>query len=160
MVRDAEFSDAKMIMELLYEGHRNSKLRDFRIDMNVARQTILSALQRSKVKGDGGMCVFVWDDYGVQGVIIGVMERIYHIAKEFRTTDIFFYISRSYKDPMAFRSLLKAFEDWSWSNSRVKKIDLGVTDLFGDPRRLSRIYERFGYNESGVMLEKYKPEGF
>lgn len=159
-VRDAEFSDVAIILELLEEGKEAGSYRDYHIDMNVAKQLIFGTLQRTKVKGDGGTCVFVWDDDGVQGVLIGVTERIYHIGKEFRATDIFFYITQSYNDPDAFRSLLKEFERWAWSNSRVRKIDLGVTNVFGDPERLARIYERFGYNRSGVMLEKHRPEPF
>lgn len=159
-VRDGKFVDIPVLMALLEEGHANSKYTDFTIDKNECKQILMGALQRTQVKGEGGTCVFVYDDDGIQGFIIGITERIYHIAKEFMATDIFFYIAKEYNDPMAFRLLLKEFEQWAWSNPRVKKIDLGVTNIIGEPRRLAVVYKRFGYSESGLMVEKYRPETF
>lgn len=160
MIREGKFVDIPVIMALIEEGHRIGKYAEYSIDKNECKQILMAALQRTTVKGEGGTCVFVYDDDGVQGFIIGITERIYHIAKEFMATDIFFYIAKEYNDPLAFRLLLKSFEEWSWGNPRVKKIDLGVTNVIGDPRRLAVIYKRFGYSESGLMVEKFRPESF
>lgn len=160
MVRSGEYTDVPIIMELISEAHEFSKYKDLTIDKDVLKLLILGAIQRMNVKGEGGTCVYVYDDDGVHGFIIGVTERIYHVAKEFRASDIFFYVTESYNDPLAFRMLLKSFEEWAWSNKRVKKIDIGITDIIGEPRRLAAVLSRFGYNECGLMVEKYRPEVF
>lgn len=160
MVREAKFADIPVLLALLEEGHKIGKYKDYNIDISTAKQVFMGVLQRTTVKGEGGTCAFVYDDDGVQGFIIGITERIYHIAKEFMATDIFFYIAKEYNDPLAFRMLLKSFEEWAWSIPRVKKIDLGITNIIGDPHRLAIIYRRFGYVDSGLMVEKYRKESF
>lgn len=157
-MRDGKFADIPVLLSLLEEGREIGKYRKYEIDMEAAKQILMGALQRTQVRGEGGTCVHVWDDDGVQGFIIGVTERVYHIAKQFMASDLFFYVAKEYNDPLAFRMLLKSFEEWAWSNPRVKQINLGATDAVGDPRRLLVIYQRFGYTSSGSMVEKCRPE--
>jgi hypothetical protein len=160
LVREAEYRDVPIMASLLEEAHMVGSYKDYPLEGGAISQLLFATLQRTSVRGEGGTCLYVWDDDGVQGLIIGVMERIYHVAKDFRATDLFFYIARAYNDPVAFRMLLKSFEEWAWSHKRVKRIDLGITDIIGDPKRLAVIYRRFGYNECGVMLNKFRPENF
>jgi hypothetical protein len=159
-VRTATLADVGAILGLLDEGYHRSKYREYTFDKVEARQLINGAVQRIGVKGEGGCCVFVWDDGGVRGTLIGVLDRIYHVAKEMMATDLFFYVSKDLTSPKAFRELVKSFEEWAWANPKVKKIDLGVTDIIGEPEKLGVFYKRIGYNQSGLLFEKFRQETF
>lgn len=160
MVREATYADTQAILALLDEGYHRSKYKEYTLDTEVARQLIHGALQRTKVRGEGGTCVYVYENRVVLGVMVGILDRIYHVAKELMATDLFFYVSKDCSNPRAFVGLLRAFENWAWGNSKVKKIDLGVTNIIGDPSRLGIFYKRNGYIESGLMFEKFRAESF
>ena len=159
-IREAEYKDIPIMVSLLEEAHRVGTYREYALEKGAINQLLSGVLQRTSVNGDGGTCAFVWEDDGVQGLLLGVRERIYHVSKDFRATDIFFYIAKEYNDSLAFRLLLRAFEEWAWKHPRVKRIDLGITDIISDPKRLALIYKRFGYNEYGVMVGKHRAEPF
>lgn len=160
MVRAATYADAPAIMALLDEGYRRSKYREFTLDVPIARNLIVGAIQRTEVKGEGGTCVLVYGEHEIFGVMVGIIDRIYHVAKELCATDLFFYVSKQCPSPRAFVELLRAFEDWAWSNPKVAKIDLGVTDIIGDPARLGLFYKNRGYINAGFMYEKFRAEPF
>lgn len=160
MVREGERKDIPIITSLLEEAHQVGEYKEYEVERIAIMQLVNGILDRKTVRGENGTCALVWDDDGVQGFILGIRERIYHVSKDFRATDIFFYIAREYNDPLAFIMLLKGFEEWALSHPRVKRIDLGITNIIGDPRRLAVIYRRYGYTECGIMLTKPRPEHF
>lgn len=152
-VREAKFVDVPTLVMLILEAHERSKYAEMcRVDAGEARQLFMSALQRTTVKGPSGSCVFVSENgEKIDGLILGVLEPIYHVGDKFMATDLFFYVAEK-AGHSAFARLLSAFETWARANPKVIEIKLGVTDVLGDTTPVERFYERRGYQRCGAMF--------
>lgn len=155
-IRAAKFADIPRLVDLMTEMHMRSCYvgRD-EVDVAEAKQLCLGMIQRVTVKGPGGACAFAAekDDGTVEGFILGMTERVYHIGCNLMATDVFFYVSER-AGPRDFIHLFDAFESWAEANPRVIEIRPGVTDAIDAPERLAKFYERRGYRRSGLMFEK------
>jgi len=155
-IRRAQFSDAPRLIELMQQAYEKSKyIGRGKVDVTEAREILIGAMQRDGVKGPGGTHCMVYEAAAgeVEGFIIGMTERVYHVADKLRATDIFFYVSDE-APPLAAGALLKSFEGWATSNKRVIEITLGITDAIDEPERLAEAYEARGYMRCGLMLER------
>lgn len=154
-LRDAKFSDIPFIYGLIEEGHKRSKYKDFIIDVGETKQLLLQAIQRMTVNGPGGTCAYVLcNDELIEGFLIGVTERIYHISTSLYATDLFFYLSPDITTIKNMLMIFDAFEAWAVKNKKVKFIKLGVTDIIDDYNRLGKFYKRKGYRQIGIMFER------
>lgn len=155
ITRRAQFADIPRLVELMQEAHGRSKYAErCRVDVDEVKQLFIGALQRDSVRGPGGSCVYVVQADGVvEGVILGMTERIYHFGDKLMATDVLFYVSER-AGPRSALNLLAAFEGWASENPRIIEITLGISDVIDDPERLAKVYERRGYAYSGLMYER------
>lgn len=154
ITRRGEFKDIGPLIELIQDGHRISKYKDVEMDTPYLKQMLSACIQRQEVKGENGCCVIVGQDHNpVDGVLIGMVERIYHIGKKFAATDLFFFVRPDASSKLGLL-LFRQFEKWAEARPEVAYIKLGVTDIFGDIERMSAFYERRGYSRSGLMFER------
>jgi hypothetical protein len=155
-VRAAKYADISGLCALMRDGHARSKYADVGgIDTAEARQIFMGAIQRMASTGPGACCVFVAEgEEGINGVFIGVLERVYHVGDKLSATDLFFYTAPG-ANPWAASTMLEGFEKWASANPRVIEIRLGVTDVIdANPETLAGIYEKRGYKRVGVILER------
>lgn len=156
MIRPAKFADIPRLMELLHEMRERSKYANKdEIDLAAAKQLLVGSLQRATGKGPGATCAFVAENDGhIEGFIVGVLDRVYHIGKRLWATDLFFYTTKQ-AGPRDFERLFDAFEEWAMGNPKVIEIHPGVSDAINsDPTRLGRFYRRRGYAQDGLMFQR------
>jgi len=156
MIRPARFSDVPAMYALLAEGFERSRYRTMgAIDQKVAKGLLVQAIQRDGQPGEGGTLVRVADQDGVvEGMIIAVLQRVYHIGDKLQATDLF-YIGSPRCHPADGRGLFDAMVAWADGNPRVVEILATVTDvLLDDWPRVGRLYERRGFVPCGGMWRR------
>lgn len=156
-IRGARFSDIPRLLELMAEGHRRSRYAQVcAMSRDAAKQLLMGALQRTEVKGPGGTLVHVAEAGStVEGFIIGVTDRVYHVGEALSATDLLFYVSAR-AGRLDFVRLFEAFEAWALANPRVIEIRPGITDIVdGDAAaKLGSLYERRGYQRCGAIYQR------
>jgi RimJ/RimL family protein N-acetyltransferase len=79
----------------------------------------------------------------VEGYLLAMCHE--HYFSTARTvTDLGFYISPDYRNPMAARAMLQQLETWAFEIQKVSEISLGVSSGVAD-KAIVRFYERCGY---------------
>lgn len=153
-VRPALFADVPRLAELVCEGHARSIYADRgEIDLKETKALFVRSIQRSGGRSEGSTLVLVAEAGGaVEGFIVGLVDRIYHVLDKLYVTDIFFFCTER-ADPKDARHLLDRLIAWGKSIPGVIEIKLGITDLFGDWRRQEVLYKRAGLKQSGVFYK-------
>jgi len=140
---------------VLVESHGRSIYADRdTVDMIRLKQTFLDALHRHGQRNCGATYINVAERDGViVGIIIGWLERVYHIGTKLMATDLFYVPSPACSDRDAI-TLFRNFEEWATENPAVIEIKLGLTNALGDYGRTEAMYLRMGYEPAGAMYEK------
>ena len=113
MARTAKFGDIPRIAELLEQGAQRSKYRGrASFDVTVAKALLVNAIQRHGAVGVGGTCVFVTEHDGmIDGVIVGVLDRVYHVFDKLSAADLVFYVAPD-GSAKSWGRLIDAFNEW------------------------------------------------
>lgn len=151
-VRPAKFADIPRVGELMRELHQRSSYAAFTLDERVFRNLCIEAC---RVHGKTG-CLYVAECRGiVEGFIIGAVNRLYNIGKEFEARDLFFYASTRGDRNDAGR-LVDAFLRWAEKVPNVMEINMGATDAAGpgSAARTAKLYRRKGLTQNGVLYQK------
>lgn len=153
-VRPSKFADIIRLAELMHELHQRSVYADFTLDERVFKNICIEA---ARCHGKGG-CLFVAEHKGVvEGFIIGAVNRLYNVGKEFEARDIFFYVSER-GDRRDAERLIDAFLGWASTAPNVVIINMGATDAVGDSARTAKLYRRKGLTQNGVLyMKRIKP---
>lgn len=152
MIRPAKFGDIPSIFDMIVEGHSRSKYagRDA-VDAKECKSLLMGAIQRHGLKREGGTCVLVTER--VDGFIMGILDRVYHVGTKLTAQDMFFY-ARATSFPQDRVGLLDAYIRWADSVPNVIEIRNGITDILGDVEKVELIYQRMGFRRCGVMVER------
>ncbi|RJF80956.1 hypothetical protein D3877_12035 [Azospirillum cavernae] len=149
MIRPAKFSDILGLADLIAATHQRSVYAD-RATLDVARFKTLCV---SAIQSHGkGSCLFVAvsDDGTIGGFILGVVDRLYGIAKELYATDLFFCVAPG-TDARAASGLADAFLSWAERAPGVIEVRPGVSGAVEGWRRAGTLWERKGLRLDGAM---------
>ncbi len=155
MIRAAKFADVPRIVELMIEMQSVSKYRDVSdVDEREAHHLAASCIQRNGHTTSGGAWVQVVERDGVvEGFMIGLLDRVYHIGKKLTAIDLFLYCSpRAPKTAMP--TLVNGYLAWAENNPRVATIKASWTDAVPGAERMSGLYARKGLTKIGEIFEK------
>ena len=171
MIRTMKNGDIPALVEMFQEMHKRSvyATRD-EIDVRELKRLLMASIQRNGHKTEGGTCCLVAERQGnsrgdivgmpdgnsrggLSGVLIGVLDRVYHILHRLMATDLFFYTTAD-ADPRAAITMFLAFERWAEGNPNVIEIKLGAADAIDPETRVTALYERRGYRRCGFMFER------
>lgn len=155
MIRAAKFADIPRIVELMVEMQSASKYRDVsEVDVKVAHQLVAHCIQRNGHTTDGGALVQVVDVAGqVEGFMMGVLGRVYHIGKKLNADDAFLHCTKR-APKTAMKRLFKAYMDWATSNPRVATIKASWTDALPGAARMGAFYKGQGFERVGEIFER------
>lgn len=152
VIRRAKFQDIPEIFDLMVEGHARSKYRGRdQIDRAEAKSLLMNAIQRHGLKRAGGTCVFVTD--AVDGFIMGVLDRVYHVGTKLAAQDAFYYC-RPTSNPQDRIGLLGEYVAWAAGIQDVIEVRNAVTDIIDDVGKVEALYVRCGFTRCGVMMER------
>lgn len=157
MIRPANFSDIPRLAALMAEAHARSKYADrCGLDLKFTKALFVRAIQRHGGTGDGATCLFVSDNDGVQGFILGLLDRVYQVGDKLAALDAFYYAAHDIapRDPAR---LIDAYVEWAGRSPNCIEIKLSATDVVGPTERVERLYRRKGFVRSGVIYERTAP---
>lgn len=157
IIRKPTFSNIPAMLELFREMHKRSRYAGIAtLDEQLIKQSLARAMQLHCSPNDGGSWLMVVEQDGViEGFLLGVLERLYHVARELTATDVFFYVSER-AHPNAAGQLLDEFTKWADACGKVIELRFGVSDAIGDPERTGALYRRRGYRPAGLIFAKNK----
>lgn len=147
-VRPARFADALAIERLIRNQHIQSKYAD-RVTINVKAldQLVLGLIAGMTQQGPGATHVTVLEEEGeVVGFVAGVLNRVYNIGNRLVSNDLF--LVNEGKAGGIFK-LIDAYIAWASANPKVIEIGLSWTDAIPGADRLSKIYQRKGFDQIG-----------
>lgn len=155
MIRAAKFVDVPRIVELLVEMQAASKYRDIsEVDERAAHALVAHCVQRNGHTTDGGALVQVVEVSGtVEGFMIGVLGRVYHIGKKLNADDAFLHCTKR-APKSAMNRLFQAYLDWAMSNPRVATIKASWTDALPGAARMGGFYTKKGFSRVGEIFER------
>jgi hypothetical protein len=151
MLRAAKFADLPRLYELLCELHASSRYADvMAVDEREARSLLMNAIRRHGGMMDGGTCVYVSERDGqIDGFIIGMLDRVYHIGTKLAAKDMF-----AYSKDGSFSGLVDMYLAWASSNKNVIEINLSWTDAVSGAERSGALYSRKGFRKSGEIFAR------
>lgn len=157
-IRDAKFVDVPRIVALMREQHVLSRYRNTPVQVDEAwsRQFLTQSIMRHGNGQTGGTLVLVSErDGAVEGIFLGILDRILGIGSMLYGTDVFFYLTDK-ADPRDGLRMIDTFTAWCDANPFVYEIVPGITDTFGPeyPDRVARIYEAKGFERCGTILRR------
>lgn len=155
MIRDATFSDIPAMIGLLEDGYAKSVYQDLgAIDRKEARTYLMGAVQRHRSPNEGGTWVGLAETDGrVEGLLVGLLDRIYVVGTTLRAIDVHYY-GTDRASPRDMVALFDAWTEWATSVSKVKLIHPTATHILGDFSAAERLFERKGFERAGVIYER------
>lgn len=155
MIRPAKFFDTIRIVELLEKAHAQSKyvgVAEF--SHKAAHKLIHQCIHRHGHTHEGGALVMVAvRDQRVEGFMVGILDRVYHVTDKLAANDVFLYCSDK-AHPADFIKLFDAYVSWASNNPKVVEIKASWTDVLPDAERVSALYERKGFRRCGGIYER------
>lgn len=155
MIRAATFSDIPRVVDLLVEMQAESKYAG-RVDVSrkTAHALMQQCVRRHGGQHDGGSLVMV-AEHGdqVEGFIVGLLDRVYHIGDRLAANDVFLHVTeRAAKTDV--RRLLDAYVKWASDNPKVEEIRLSWTDTMAGAEKIGDLYEKMGFRRCGAIYER------
>ena len=154
-LRAARFADIPRIVELMGEMHEASKYAELdTVDEQAAHRLIAQCVQRHGHKHDGGSFVTVIEKDGqIEGFVVGILDRVYHIGKHLSANDVFLFCS-SKAAPASGLALFKAYLNWAMAIPKVRVIKASWTDAVPGAERMAQVYEKKGFTRTGEIFER------
>lgn len=158
MIRPANFGDIPRLHDLMKEFHEASVYADtVRFDGAECKRILVNSIKHHAGKRAGGAAVFVAERDGeIEGLIVGLLDRVYHIGVELMATDLFFAGSERVS-PRDMLALYDAFLAWAEENDRVVEIVNGATAILGGWEGAEALYRKRGLERFGVIYRKGMP---
>ncbi len=154
-IRIPKAVDFPDVAAVLVDSHRRSIYagRD-EVDMVRLKRVYLDVCQRNGHRNAGGTYMRVAEREGViVGLIVGVLDAVYHIGTKLMATDLFYVPTPACSDRDSI-ALFRGFEEWAVENERVIEIKLGLTNALGEYERTKAMYLRMGYSPCGELFER------
>lgn len=155
MIRAAQFVDIPALITVLQDGYAKSVYRDLgEIDRKEARAYLMGAIQRHRSPNEGGTWVGVAETDGkVEGLFVGMLDRIYVIGTALRAIDVHWYGTEraSAKDMVG---LFDAWVEWAAGIPKVKLIHPTATHVLGEYSGAEKLFARRGFERAGVIYER------
>lgn len=152
MIRPATFGDIPRLVSILEDAHARSHYAEssVNVDAKEAKRILVNAIQRHGTK-NGGSFVMVAETAGkVEGFILGVVARIYHVGDRLMASDLF-WICTPDVDPRDPVRLMKAMIAWAKTCPGVVEVQVGSTSVVQDPEKSARILEAIGMKPYGLI---------
>jgi hypothetical protein len=154
MIRPGRFTDQPAIEALLRGAHARSKYAGrVAIHDKALSQTVLGAIAAMTQNGPQASHVAVAERGGeVVGVIIGALDRVYHIGEKLSANDIFFVVGEkgSFGDSLY---LADSYIAWARSNPKVIEIMLSWSDAIPGGEKIAALAKRKAFIKTGEMFE-------
>jgi len=155
MIRDAKFADMPQLVALFEDAHRRSKYASrAALDLRECKRILVQAMQRHGGVGQGSSFVRVAENDGkVEALIVGIIDRVYHVTDKLYATDLFWLASEQ-ANPRDSVGLMKSMVRWASENPAVIEIRVGATDVIANHDRMAPLYERMGFRACGAIFER------
>jgi len=155
MIRAAKFSDIPRMVDLLHEMHAASKYAG-KVDVSrkAAHALMQQCVTRHGGQHEGGALVMVAEHDGqVEGFIVGMLDRVYHIGDRLASNDVYLYVTDA-ASKLDVRRLLDAYVEWASGNPKVFEIRLSWTDTMEGAEKIGDLYEKMGFRRCGAIYER------
>tara|TARA_R110000824_G_scaffold401790_1_gene616442 strand:- start:29924 stop:30400 length:477 start_codon:yes stop_codon:yes gene_type:complete len=155
MIRTANLSDLSRVYELLLDAHNKSKYNGHvQVDEKTARALIMHCVQRQGLH-NGSTNVSVVEKSGkVEGFMIGILDRVYHIGDRLVANDLFLVCTKKAGITAASR-LVDDYVKWAEDNPKVFETKLSWTDALGvDAAQIESLYAKKGFVKCGGIWGK------
>lgn len=155
-LRAARATDAFRIVQLLVETQGKSRFAGaVAIDEPYARKTVAALIHRHGGIHDGGTCAYVATDGAgeIEGFIIGLLDRVYHVGDMLCANDVFLVCSDR-ADATAMPKLVSAYLDWADTNPKVYEIHLSWSDALETGCRMGPVFMRKGFTRCGEVFRR------
>lgn len=155
MIRTADLSDLPRLYELLCDAHENSKYAGHvEVHDKTARGLLMHCVQRQGLNNGSTNVKVVERDSVVEGFMIGILDRVYHIGDRLQANDMFLVCTKSAGITAASR-LLDDYIEWASNNPKVYEIKLSWTDALGvDSNQIELLYAKKGFVSCGGIWGK------
>lgn len=157
MIRDARFEDIPAIMAVIRWGYQQSdyaKKGLCGLDEKEAKRLLVNAIQRHGRGRNAGSFVQVAERDGkVEGFIVGILSRVYHIGDRLMASDLF-WLCTPMVPPRDPRRLMRNMIEWGKGVDGVIEIRCGTTAILGDPERAGAILRSLGLEPYGAIYRK------
>lgn len=153
MIRTANFADIHGILGLLEYAYGLSVYagEKVQIDQKEAKRLLLQSISRHGGTNGGATFVQVAEGNGqINGLIVGVLNRVYAIGNRLSATDLF-WIAGPTVEPHEPMKLMRNMIDWAWKSPHVVEVKCGVTAVIQDPDGAGKILERIGMKQFGNL---------
>ena len=156
MIRRANFADIPRLVEILQDAHARSPYVGLaNIDEREAKALLVNAINRHGRQNIASTFIEVAEAGGVvEGFIIGLLQRLYHIGDRLQATDLF-WLATPLVEPADPSKLMRNMIAWAESCPAVVDIQVGVTAaLNGDWTRTEKLLRRRGLTPYGGIYRK------
>jgi hypothetical protein len=154
MIRPGRFQDQPAIEGLLRDAYARSKYAGrVGIHEKALSQLVLGSIAQMTQNGPQASHVAVAERGGeVVGVIIGALDRVYHIGDKLSANDIFFVVGDkgSFGDSIY---LVDSYIRWAQANPKVLEIMLSWSDALPGAEKIASLAKRKGFVKTGEMFE-------
>lgn len=155
MIRAALPSDFPRIKALFAEMHEGSKFAGrTAISDRALHDLLLMALgnRNRPIAGGTHFSVATKKDR-VEGFMIGMLDRVYHIGTKLVAQDMFLHVTKDgFKTDVS--RLIDDYLSWANSNPNVIEINLSWTDALPGAERVSNLYQRKGFVCVGGIYQR------
>ncbi len=155
MIRPATPSDIPRVKELFAEMHAASKFANrVPISERALHDLLLMALgnRNRPIAGGTHFSVSTKKDR-VEGFMIGLLDRVYHIGTKLVAQDMFLHVTKhGFKTDVS--RLIDDYLNWADSNPNVIDINLSWTDALPGAERISNLYRRKGFMRIGGIYQR------
>ena len=148
-------SDIVRIRELFTEMHAASKYAGHvAIDQVALQKALMAFMMRNGHTNEGGCLVTVAERDGVvEGFMVGLLDRIYHIGDKFVANDVYLYASERC-DPVNVSQMVDAYITWAIDNPRVYEVVLSWSDAIPGAERMAKLFRRKKFRLCGEIWER------
>jgi len=155
MIRAPQFVDIPGMIAVLDDGYAKSVYRDIgEIDRKEARAYLMGAIQRHGSPNEGGTWVNVAETDGkVEGLFIGILDRVYVVGTALRAIDCHWY-GTDRASPKDMLAMFDGFVEWASSIPKVKLIHPTATHVLGDYSAAEKAFAKRGFERAGVIYER------
>lgn len=149
-------SDLPRAYALLLEMQTKSKYAGIvDVDEATAKALLINAVKRHGGTNNGGFCFFVIEAMGkIEGFIIGLLDRVYHIGNRLVANDVYLYCTKD-APRMASSRLIDAYVKWALDNPKVHEIKASWQDALGSNGKImDKMLQRKGFRACGSIWER------
>lgn len=156
MIRAATMSDLPRSYELLLEMQSKSKYAgEVDVDEAAAKSLLINMVRRHGGTNAGSSCFYVVEAHGkVEGFMIGLLDRVYHIGNRLMASDMYLYCTKA-APRLASSRLIDAYTKWAYDNPKVHEIKASWQNAIGNNSNImDKMLQRKGFQPCGSIWER------